>query len=60
MLWGENDPASPLSCTRGFDRVFNNLEMKIYQYCGHFIAEERAHAAAQDILRFAVRLGIME
>lgn len=59
VLWGQNDPVSPPSWTRGFDSVFTNLDMKIYPECGHFIAEEKAHAAAEDVLRFAERLGVV-
>jgi pimeloyl-ACP methyl ester carboxylesterase len=50
VLWGQNDPVSPLSWTRGLDSVFTNLDMKIYPECGRFIAVEKAHAAAEDVL----------
>jgi haloacetate dehalogenase len=56
VLWGENDPVSPVPWTKGFDRVFTNLDLKFYPECGHFIAEENAFAAADDILRFARRV----
>lgn len=56
VLWGKDDPVSPLSWTTGFDRVFTNLEMFFYSQCGHFIAEEHPQAAADDILRFGQKL----
>lgn len=53
VLWGENDPVSPMAWTRGFDKVFSRLDMVVYPECGHFIAEETPQAAASDILRFS-------
>jgi len=56
VLWGENDPVSPLGWTKGFESVFTRLDMVVYPECGHFIAEERPLAAAEDILRFGNRV----
>lgn len=56
VLWGENDPVSPLAWTRGFERVFTQLDKVVYPDCGHFIAEERPREAAEDLLRFARRV----
>lgn len=60
VLWGREDPVSPLQWTEGFGRVFQNLDMRIYANCGHFVAEERPEDTAQDILEFAKRLKILE
>lgn len=59
VLWGKDDPVSLLKLTNGFERVFMNLDVKVYSQCGHFIAEEKAADAGQDILRFAERLGVV-
>jgi haloacetate dehalogenase len=53
VLWGEDDPVSPVQWTSGFDRVFTKLDLILYPECGHFIAEEQPDAAARDILNFA-------
>jgi haloacetate dehalogenase len=53
VLWGEDDPVSPVSWTSGFDSVFTKLELILYRECGHFISEEHPEAAATDILHFA-------
>jgi haloacetate dehalogenase len=56
VLWGENDPVSPVAWTNGFDRVFTKLKLIFYPECGHFIAEEHPAKAAEDILLFAHRV----
>ena len=56
VLWGEDDPVSPVYWTEGFDRVFSKLDLVFYPECGHFVAEEQPAAAAEDILRFARRI----
>jgi haloacetate dehalogenase len=56
VLWGRDDPVSPVAWTDGFDKVFTQLDMVHYPECGHFIAEEHPQSAAHDILRFARKL----
>jgi pimeloyl-ACP methyl ester carboxylesterase len=56
VLWGEDNPVSPVQWTSGFDRVFTELDLIFYPECGHFIVEEQPEAAAKDILHFARRV----
>jgi pimeloyl-ACP methyl ester carboxylesterase len=53
LLWGDDDPISPVQVGERLRAQVPDALLKIYAYTGHFVPEERPVESAEDIvLRF--------
>lgn len=52
ILWGANDPFFSASVGERVQETIPRSALKVYEYTGHFVPEERPTRVAQDILGF--------
>lgn len=52
VMWGENDPVSPIEYSDGYHRVFTRMKFSPVAQCGHFIHEEKPQETANEIDAF--------